>query len=631
MSKDYEPLIRARKPRITWKDCNYDACRLGTLISEKGTVTVPHSYDHDTGKTIEISFQRFRHPSSTASPIKRIVIQLAGGPGSTGRSKDETIKSMFHFYPNEGIAGITIDHRGLGESAPFEPLVASLMHTLKVASQVPHLPFPIKDLTTHNAALDVVSLAIALLGEVDNDPNVKVFIHGTSYGAAWGNIATGLAPNLFEASFLGSPPLTKGQRSDGRGVAEACALDDFCRSKIGGNVLEEYRRAIKRIVAYDTNACTRALGDHIEYFPGSTIDKRLYLLNSLFMPLITNKSSSILGPNTMSQQLLVPFVKATSDCIDPDAYIKQILPSMGPFFLTRRVKKFTAKADTIVTKTTAKEWDQLEEEEGELFIPTMEDLEEIAQGEGSKLSNWVNRLGFIDLMAKDGLPNNIPPNFDDIHQDIVWPNSFAKPYKLLSPHLKDKLWTDNVPLQSEKTRVFVVHGRLDLNCTYEAAYNTAVGMRAAEVQWILMEHVGHNNIPKSKCWAIIMGMFLDIPNKFGGLEECLKQANQSSKLNWTFKNHPQLVKIWDYVKPCKEAAHPIAKQVSNVPSYQIFTKEHQVARRPNFDSKNEGVDNIYLWIGLIIGSVMFVSLVGFLIWRWHRRSLRRVTDKLDEA
>lgn len=541
-SADYEPILRRLKPQIIWKECG-GRCRLGNLESRRGTIVVPSSYeDAAISANLRITFWRFTSSFDIVPTIHLFV--LAGGPGYSGRIEDSKVKTLIEFFGPSGLAVYLMDPRGLGQSSSF----LKGHEGSSIVEMAPEItqtgPFPVAHLTAQNSALDVGMIIVASQRESDYHPSSTWHVLGGSYGALLANQVVLLTPNLLESVYMtGVPRMRDSKLPSGRGVAENCALDTYCREQMGGNVWEDFRVSIRNVLHPETNACTKAFSRIIDQYPESGVEDRQLLLAHLFRDLIYGRSVSFNGNFAQQTQLILLFLRVTSDCVKPDTYVNEVL---GPMTIHLRKAYLTSGA-----KKFAKSAEELFEEDG-------------SQG-SSHLDGFVNTIGILDIEFYCGLPKLLQPEDYDIHDDIVLAQTYARRYNAYGKYLKDMKHTLNIPLRTGKTRVFLEQGRLDLHTTYQPTKEAFDQMVAPEKTWYMIDSMGHPTVIND-CWFHRIGTFLGFTGQ-DPPERCIAQVNQSKNSNWKFKEHPRLSLWWKYVRKSGPAA-PIAQQVLPIPNYQ---------------------------------------------------------------
>lgn len=538
---DYEPDLRELEPHVTWKDCS-GHCVLGSLESRKGVIIVPSNYDDPAdSQDLKVTFWRFTSSREIVPTIHLFL--LAGGPGNSGRAEDGVAKALVKFFGPYGLAVYLLDPRGLGESSPFlrgyeGASVTPLRHEIIRSG-----PFPVAHLTARNSALDVGMITIALQKEPDYDPTSTWHISGGSYGALLANQAVLLAPNLFASVYLTGVPRMRGSPlPSGRGIAENCALNDYCREQAGGNVWEDVQRSIKSALHPETNACTRALSSVINKYSESTTEHRHILLTYLFRDLMHGRSTGFKDTFVQQSQVIFLFLRATSDCVDPGSYVKEVLVPMlvhlRKDYLTGGAKELARGAEEALEKSQSRT--------AQLF------------------DRFVNTIGILDIEFYSGPPRPTRPNDYDLHDDVVLAHAYAGRYEAYKEYLREMVHTVNVPLCTNTTRVFVEQGRMDLHTTYQSTKDAFDSMVAPEKTWYLVDSLGHQTIMDG-CWFQRMGTFLGFTGQ-SSPEACLAHLNEHKKSDWTFETNPELARWWKYIRKTGPAA-PAAQQVLPVPNY----------------------------------------------------------------
>lgn len=541
-SVDHEPILRKLNPRIIWRNC-HGSCRLGNLESRRGTLIVPSSYEGATSsKNVKITFWRFTSSPDMVPKIHLFV--LAGGPGHSGRVEDPKAKALIKFFGPSGLAVYLIDPRGLGQSSPFMkghegPSIVGLVPEITQTG-----PFPVAHLTARNTALDVGMIIVALQQEPDYNPDSTWHVFGGSYGALLANQVVFLNPNLLDSVYMtGLPRMRDSKRPSGRGVSENCALDAYCREQMGGNVWKDFRKSIENVLHPETNECTQAFSKVIDRYSGSGIEDRQILLAYLFRDLIYGRSTSFNGNFAQQTQLILLFLRVTSDCVNPDTYVKEVLAPMTIHlqraYLTSEARKYAKTVEEL--------------------------LEEDSSQGSSKLDGFVNTIGILDIEFYSGPPRLLKSNENDLHDDIVLSHAYARRYDAYKEYLKDMEHTLNVPLRTGKTRVFLEQGRLDLHTTYQPTKDAFDRMVAPEKTWYMLDSMGHR-VVINDCWFQRIGTFLGFIGQEPP-ERCIAHLNEFKKSNWKFEGHPKLGEWWKYVRKSGPAS-PIAQQVLPIPHYQ---------------------------------------------------------------
>lgn len=538
--KDYEPELRKSIADINWVDCT-GSCRIGGFDSKKGTILVPSSYDgaHNS-RSFHVTFWRFK--LSSAKP-KMHLLMLAGGPGSLGRSMDFEAEEYLQKFGAQGLVVYLVDHRGLGESGAFfkeQHEFAEIKFAREIAKEG---PFPLDHLTVHNAALDVSMIALAAQKELDVDGEGTWHVFGGSYGAQLANQVIRLTPNMYDSVYMASlPRMRNAILPTGRGLAENCALNKFCRNKLGGNVWRDFQESIKNVVNYQTNQCTEAFSRIIESYREVDEEARLGLLVGVFRDFIYDNTTVVKGSWAMESQVMLLFLRATSDCVDPDSYVEQVLSPIKPHL----VQAFLD--DKVYQERGAKGGS-----------PTRED-----NAANDALDDIVNGIIFLDKEYHSGPPKYTAPGTYDLFSNIAIPRVYNRYYKAFQEHLKGMQFSLNLPLQSRKTRVFVEQGRMDLQTTYLPSWNAFEGIVAPEKTWYLFDSMGHTTLFGDSGIQRV-GQFLGLPG-YSFSESDVRDYNRLD-YDWKLKKVPEVTTLWKFIRNAGPA-DPLELQLSGVPGYK---------------------------------------------------------------
>lgn len=118
MVPDYEPILKAFDPKISFSPCSEEICESNNYAFSTGIVMVPSDYDDAVSKQIPIKVYRLlRKDAPTDNKIPHLII-LAGGPGEVGNGEIFKCKVMLNTHD---MACYVVHHRGLGGSAELYP------------------------------------------------------------------------------------------------------------------------------------------------------------------------------------------------------------------------------------------------------------------------------------------------------------------------------------------------------------------------------------------------------------------------------------------------------------------------------------------------------------------------------
>ncbi|PJF19829.1 Proteinase (Secreted protein), partial [Paramicrosporidium saccamoebae] len=302
---------------IIWSHCDQKHCSKGRICA-RGQLHVPSNYLDPTGGLFTLTIYRYTQHDQTP---RAHLIFLPGGPGGPGLDfrNDAT---MISELTKGDVATYLVDHRGLGESGQFTEMHDSWeAETSDLKSTFANKKFDEKDLRLESAALDVVMVGLAIL---HTHPADRLSIYGFSFGALWAHEVVRFAPDLVDSVVLGGMPPLKGILTDHnlQDVLELCRLDPFCRSKMGSDVLDSFPKIVKQLGDPATNECVKVMHSKFGVFE-NTVEGRIKQITNrlakfcLDPPLIMDSYANI--------QILLPFVKATIDCIDASIYSLHVL------------------------------------------------------------------------------------------------------------------------------------------------------------------------------------------------------------------------------------------------------------------------------------------------------------------
>ena len=536
MIENYRALLESLNPEVSWKRCIEVYCKLKNYSSYYTKIGVPSDYGNPHSKRIEIQVQKFHHFKNVNPKIH--VITLAGGPGAAGRSTDGTVQYLLEQFPNDQIAVYTIDHRGLSDSAC---IIKGCLPWREIRSHLPSItknsPFPITHLTVHNAALDAAMLALAVKSA---DPSGRLIVYGASYGAALAHQAVKLVPDLFYSAVIESVPFLKGTSTDTfMGLAEHCALDNICRNKVGGDVWKEIQRAVRTIANLE-NKCSKILADQLdEIYRKTDYEGRIILLSMLLNPLFINSYGNR-NVNFHSAQLIVPFLKITSDCISPKEYKDHVFKPLSKYFSSALINDIQNSQRSF--------------ENDAKYLDTHKLC----------LNTFVNTVILIDMYYYAGVPK-IPKDITDFSGNLGYITDYNRRYNLLAPYLAGATPTDTRPLITKHTRIYIAHSRMDHQTSYPPAYDLYQSIDAPVKVWFFLENRGHVKL-YGDCFQRLLGEILGLTGADESLLYCIKETNRKEALDWAFSHDTNLSALWKYVKTASGHV-PASLQVKNVPNF----------------------------------------------------------------
>jgi pimeloyl-ACP methyl ester carboxylesterase len=449
--------------------------------------------------------RRYAKPESDP---KTHVILLAGGPGYDGFIEEGDAIRLVNGFDGQ-IAAYTVDHRGVGGSGKFPIEIDILSNTFKTLPNTSSdSPFDIRDLTMTNAALDVAMLGLAIKAK---DPEARLVLDGFSYGSRWALNATWLMPNLFDSAFLGSLPPISGTKHKNSltGLAEMCAKDEFCRRKMGGDVYKAMNEAIRTLGVKTSNACTEMFHNQLAKKLTGTVGNRTREISSIFFNFLDNSSKQ------RSPQLLLPFLMATEKCVNKKDYLEKVLqPMLG-----------------LISPTFLKN----------------------SRGVGVARKNFmidyvVNSVISFDIEYRDFLNGrpvlSMPTNHTDLHPDMYYSYHYHQQWQSLQKLLKGRKCSQEKPVATPRTAIYMMASRMDLNTTYMPAWSAFNLITAPTKKWLLFDNRSHDGYWGECCdmleWEAITGKSTGFD-----YEECVHRTDKNYKLNWRLAD--PYTAMWDCV------------------------------------------------------------------------------------
>ncbi|PJF19081.1 putative exported protease [Paramicrosporidium saccamoebae] len=565
----HEEKLRSLLPKVEWTKSQGLSYESVSIDSYQGAMRVPSSYDRPKSRSFTLGVRRLTVPGHNPSAH---YIMLSGGPGSYPDVEIEAAQRLLCLSDGH-MAIYVVDHRGLGASGEIvgENVTDSAMEQPGVLNRIlKNAPFDVRDLILENASLDVSMLGLAIQNDPLFNAGNRLVLWGFSYGSQWANHTIQLTPMLFDAAVLGGVPKIKGTPSPitSLGLAENCAQDDFCRSKMGGNVLDTLERAARSIVEPNFNSCTRLFHDQFPMI-GHT-GERVALLSGMLGALLLEESAEFQQwRDFRSSQLVLPFIKATYDCIDAQLYRDAVLRPMTP----------------LITR-----------------------LLDIQSGKALRRNQFVNTVVRLDMDHGDFEAG--PPEFKTDYKNLH-PFEYRSMYYLfrwahLEPFLKGRKLSKERPLISPKTEVYVVASRMDTVTPYLNAWDYFEAIKVPKKHWMLFENRPHDG-HECDCTYMAITMAASGNTAEFDWESCIRNDNAFWKVDWTFSNLPDEKRMWDAV------ADATNKQLvlKNVPIHQtkVFTGTIEAPLDPS-----DGISKSTMLLAAGFGIFALIAAV-IIIWR----------------
>jgi len=461
--------------------------------------------------------------TSVGRSMDHHIILLAGGPGGYGAG----CASLIRYFLIIDIAVYYVEHRGLEGSGLFYE--GPNDHLDKLGEITANAPFPLKDLTLHNAALDVGMAALAIRSS--SRPDFKLSVYGFSYGANWARQTVAMLPNLFDNMIAGGFGEFAGATHDGlKALCDHCQQDEFCSSKLGPDVEYAINAAVKKIIDPNPNDCVKAMLK----LHGVKLDAEHPIagLSKLLYPLLCDPE--FVGNSIKAPQIGLAFLKAAADCAAPISFIDNVLVPLEQYMkaaiVTRSVSLISKKFNYFVNEIVNLD-----------YSPSKGGYD---QDSGRKETN---RLHAHHLYL------------DKLNM------SFAR---RLYPWLYDMKLTFQRPVNTSKTKVFIMGSIMDVQTPPMTSWKVFQQTQAPTKHWFLFKNNGHDGyngpVLNSILGEVIRGVS---PDYSSGLQS----MDTKIKLDWSMKGVPALEKIWDYVEKSVAAESDIsADREATIPRYEEY-------------------------------------------------------------
>jgi hypothetical protein len=514
---DWESRIADLNPRGEWKLSvdkeNKHSNR--QILSYEASIRVPSSYDKSDKDSVDfpIHVQKF---TKIRGPPEVHVIFLAGGPGQVGRSYDYLIEQFLERI--DAAACYTIDHRGLGQSGNM-PELSSFFKDSEVPLVV---PFPLKHLTMHNAALDVGMLTAFIRNEHSLTLGTMMAIWGQSYGAQLAHQVVQLLSNTYDHAFFGGLPglPSLGVQYSHQGLIEHCEQSNECRRLMGGNVRLNIQQAIKNVTTPGYNQCTDIFWGGRKLTGYSQGEIAVKLTRKLFK-LITNHTNVHKKCRINTAQLALALIKATSDCRDPSSYEEKVLSPLNKWIKANKT------------------------------APTV-------RNNHSKSGNVINPVIIMDTeydFETIGAPKQ-PNGLLNLNINPIYSNGYYRSWQRLAHHIKGMRKTVQAPIVTNRTFLHYASGLLDMTTPPHASFAVFEADRAPIKSWFCLldgHHLLNRYILASWAARIVNTRDSDL---LAGVDlyktfELLRKQDEGNKLPWSFKG-TKYSGIWDQVNSLEE-------------------------------------------------------------------------------
>lgn len=215
-------------------------------------VAVPQDYfgEHDTeGKTLRMRVRRIERGAP-----ERHMWFIPGGPGEHSNTIEVLAELITDILPQNTWI-YSLDHRGRGKSGKIASSKKQVQCLYNFSKCVQELPFPVKILSIHNAAMDFITITRSLKVQ-----GQSWFLLGTSYGGMLVDYILRFAPDLFEGALANSmhPHFYVGEYlpySLNKNFVESCQSSVACRSLLDPTTFNGSLESFGR----SNNQCIRAL------------------------------------------------------------------------------------------------------------------------------------------------------------------------------------------------------------------------------------------------------------------------------------------------------------------------------------------------------------------------------------
>lgn len=566
---------------IEWKSCGESDLRISGSTCSRGNLKVPSTYERPMDATLTLGVQKFTldaTTTTTTTPTTHVIL-LAGGPGGYSRSMARYVRPFLKSGSGR-VAVYLVDHRGVGMSSQISSQKDVFLNPSALQTALTMAPFDVRHLTLENAALDVALLGVACRNKG------RVVLLGFSYGAQWAHHAVQLVPDLFDAAILGGMPSMRGytREADLKGVAEACSQDPFCRRKMGPDAYKTLQRATIKVVQRDYNACTRLLHDQLPLNGPS--GAKIYALAGSLVPIIHKKGLLKKLTELRGVQVVLPFIKATYDCVDVGAYRDKVLIKLLP----------------VMDKVTL----------ARSYLPS---------NDGRKLNKIVHDLVTLDESFGDfrtGAPY-IHSSFNNLHPAPFATLGYYARWKLVEPFLKNRKLSVGRPVVTDKTAIFIAASRMDPATPPHAAWDLFDKIKSPKKGWLLFDNRSHDGYVGVCYFRFIK---LALSNQLDNFDyaECIRRDNAERAPDWRMSG--ELSTMWDLVRDETEGP-PF---LENLPTFRLEMQNDKV-REQWIWPRSRPVLGATMWVALTITLIMLVSAVTFLIMSIVKR--RRAKSPLN--
>lgn len=470
------------------------------MAAATGTMSVPAVYGRaDTADTATLDVHVERY--SAGAPQGHLIL-LAGGPGQDAASWRGDV-AAFAAMMGEDFCIYLMDHRGLGKSSrPFSR--DSTEWQTRLGERMHEAGMDPAWFSISNAARDVASLA--RLVRANCPESRRIVLLGVSYGGLLAARAVAIRPALFDWLLLDSPSMLEGRfaRDKDESFWTGCLRNRTCRK------FAHSKRLIRRVydrVARGTrrNACVRQAERAGE---ARIVD---FLRPFLHDTIPDAGASASAESRVHPAMLVVPFVLQAYQCPDARLFARSIL---------RKMVKLRGP---------------------------LEGRGEARDGSYGAVNSFINNyivcseiFGFAHRRAPAQCTDDSSPV--SVADQCCLYNHYREACGRLREHCYGPDEYAANPISTDRTKIVLLLGSMDLKTPPRPAHDWLSGVRAAAKIMLAFNTLGHSLLPEAPCAALLFRVIRE-ESPLGDLRTCVRRANEQG-LDWSFSEEYTFAAQW---------------------------------------------------------------------------------------
>ncbi len=507
---DFSATVYKLDPKIEWLSDDY--VELDGIFMRPGRIRVFSNYDNlDDGRSFDLAI--WQYVQVIGPPIEAHILFLEGGPGGYNGIEAKYFAALT-FGSGHNAAFYRIDHRGLGGSGEFvdNNWIYKYFPWTDFKKFKYQGPFPVKDLTIYNAAIDLGMIAHAIRSFYGSSS--RVLLEGFSYGAALGYTAVRLLPRVFDVARMGGTPgetPSAGLETlveDLSGLLRHCQSDSFCNAKLDGDPKKAYEQGILALIEPKTICATHFHQTIYDQHPMAgdrkeRIARLAYTLRNLTNSKFSDVMSMVHGAQP-TPPFLLAFLAGSAQCKDFQLY-KSILDKIAPVLIQSSGPDPSSRGIL-----------------------------------NSEFVYWVVIFSMSSSNCTGSEIIDIHESRLDIYYWRLWE-------EYGSVYMDEMQRPPESELETDTTFMVIATSDFDLNTTASAGvavYNN-IDAKKRLLSFKNHTHDSYINVCSIRLWK---SLIYSVPMETD-LDACIAAVNAEPVVDWTMKSlHPDLRSVWGLVK-----------------------------------------------------------------------------------